>query len=88
MGRGAAELMARKFGGIGLGGAGTGISSGEGNVPLSTAKAASDATPQAGATPIIKKGPFQMKYNKSSFPFKGSPTKDMKTGKYKQKFEK
>ena len=31
--------------------------------------------------------PFQMKYNKSSFPFKGSPTKDMKTGKYKQKFE-
>ena len=39
------------------------------------------------STPIVKKGPFQMKYNKSSFPFKGSPAKDMKTGKYKQKFE-
>ena len=83
MGRGAAELMARKFGGIGLGGAGTGISSGEGNVPLSTAKAASDATPQAGDTPIVKKGPFKLKSGNSPL-FKdigSSPAKQMSTDK-------
>jgi len=54
---------------------------------VSAERSIAGAEVQPESTPIVKRGPFQMKYNKSSFPFKGSPAKDMKTGKYKQEFE-